>query len=102
MYRCPKCGSLCSSSLIPMWDGAMQSWVCPCCGTMNKQIRRCVFETNSSSMHSLVVMKKANTYSKDEILDDFYLFDDKETGEKIVYWKLEMMILSLEEVHSDH
>ena len=32
MYRCPKCGSLCSSSLIPTWDGAMQSWVCPCCG----------------------------------------------------------------------
>ena len=35
MYNCPKCGSLCSSSLIPTWDGAMQSWTCPCCGWSN-------------------------------------------------------------------
>lgn len=55
---------------------------------MKRQIRRCVFETNSSSMHSLVVMKKANTYSKDEILDGFYLFDDKETGEEDCVWKI--------------
>lgn len=39
-------------------------------------------------MHSLVVMKKANTYSKDEILDGFYLFDDKETGEEDCVWKI--------------
>lgn len=32
MYRCPKCGSICNSLLIPTWDGAMQSWTCPCCG----------------------------------------------------------------------
>ena len=55
---------------------------------MKKQIRRCVFETNSSSMHSLVVMKKASTYSKDEILDGFYLFDDKETGEEDCVWEI--------------
>ena len=55
---------------------------------MKRQIRRCVFETNSSSMHSLVVMKKSSTYSKDEILDDFYLFDDKETGEKDCVWEI--------------
>ena len=48
---------------------------------MKKQIRRCVFETNSSSMHSLVVTKKNDRYSKDEILNGFYLFYDKETGE---------------------
>lgn len=35
MYNCPKCGSLCSSSLIPTWDSAMQSWTCPCCGWSN-------------------------------------------------------------------
>lgn len=55
---------------------------------MKRQIRRCVFETNSSSMHSLVVMKKASTYSKDEILDGFYLFDDKETGEDDCVWEI--------------
>ena len=55
---------------------------------MKRQIRRCVFETNSSSMHSLVVMKKSSTYSKDEILDGFYLFDDKETGEEDCVWEI--------------
>ena len=55
---------------------------------MKRQIRRCVFETNSSSMHSLVVTKKATTYSKDEILNEFYLFDDKETGDKDCVWKI--------------
>lgn len=35
MYRCPKCESYCSFSLIPTWNGAMQSWVCPCCGWSN-------------------------------------------------------------------
>ena len=55
---------------------------------MKRQIRRCVFETNSSSMHSLVVMKKASRYSKDEILDGFYLFDDKESGDDNCVWKI--------------
>lgn len=55
---------------------------------MKRHIRRCVFETNSSSMHSLVVMKKASTYSKDEILDGFYLFDDDTTGEEDCVWEI--------------
>ena len=55
---------------------------------MKRQIRRCVFETNSSSMHSLVVTKKNDKYSKDEILDSFYLFDDKETGEEDCVWEI--------------
>ena len=38
MYRCPECGSLCIVSLIPTWNGAMQSWVCPCCGWSNLDI----------------------------------------------------------------
>ena len=55
---------------------------------MKRQIRRCVFETNSSSMHSLVVIKKNDRYSKDEILDEFYLFDDNETGEDYCVWEI--------------
>lgn len=58
------------------------------CANLKRQIRRCVFETNSSSMHSLVVMKKAATYSKDEILDGFYLFDDDITGEEDCVWEI--------------
>ena len=53
---------------------------------MKRQIRRCVFETNSSSMHSLVVTKKSCSYSKDEILNEFYLFDDIKTGESDCVW----------------
>lgn len=55
---------------------------------MKRQIRRCVFETNSSSMHSLVVMKRASKYSQEEILDEFFLFDNKETGEKNCVWEI--------------
>ena len=55
---------------------------------MKRQIRRCVFETNSSSMHSLVVTRKNDRYSKDEILNEFYLFDDKETGDKKCVWEI--------------
>ena len=39
-------------------------------------------------MHSLVVMKKAAAYSKDEILDGFYLFDDKDADEKDCVWNI--------------
>ena len=34
---------------------------------MKRQIRRCVFETNSSSMHSLVVMKNEEYYTTEEV-----------------------------------
>lgn len=43
---------------------------------MKRQIRRNVFETNSSSMHSLTVMKRDEHYSPEEFLDGFYLGDD--------------------------
>ena len=46
MYRCPKCGSLCNFSLITTWDGAMQSWVCPCCGWSNLNVET---KTNTST-----------------------------------------------------
>ena len=46
---------------------------------MKRQIRRGVFETNSSSQHSLCIMKKDEHYTPDEIARDFYLCDDKET-----------------------
>lgn len=55
---------------------------------MKRQIRRGVFETNSSSMHSLVVMKKSGKYTPEEIMDGIYLLDDKETGEKGCIWSL--------------
>lgn len=49
---------------------------------MKRQIRRSVFETNSSSMHSLTVMKKDDKYTPEEILEEIYLCKDKETGEE--------------------
>ena len=39
-------------------------------------------------MHSLVVMKRASKYSQEEILDEFFLFDNKETGEKNCVWEI--------------
>lgn len=41
-----------------------------------KQIRYGCFETNSSSMHSLVVMKRGEYYTKDEITKGIYLIKD--------------------------
>lgn len=38
-----------------------------------KQVRQGCFETNSSSMHSLVVMKRDEYYTKDEITKEMYL-----------------------------
>ena len=40
---------------------------------MKRQIRRGVFESNSSSQHSLVVMKKNDHYTPEEIKEEFYL-----------------------------
>ena len=54
---------------------------------MKKQIRRNVFETNSSSMHSLVIMKRNDVYTADEFLDGIYLHKDKETGEPSCIWE---------------
>ena len=54
---------------------------------MKRQIRRGVFETNSSSMHSLVIMKRDEKYTSEEILDDIYLHNDNETGEKHCIWE---------------
>lgn len=53
-----------------------------------KQIRRGVFETNSSSMHSLTVMKRNDKYTPEEILDGIWLYDDEETGEKKCVWDI--------------
>lgn len=54
---------------------------------MKRQIRRSVFESNSSSMHSLCVMKKSECYSPEEILDSIYLHDNHKTNEKRCVWK---------------
>lgn len=55
---------------------------------MKRQIRMNVFETNSSSQHSLCVMKKDEHYTSEEILKDFYLWDDRNTGEKDCEWHI--------------
>lgn len=54
-----------------------------------KQIRNGVFETNSSSMHSLAIMKRDDRYTPEEILKGIYrLYDDEETGEKECVWNI--------------
>lgn len=55
---------------------------------MKRQVRNGVFETNSSSMHSLTVMKRDDKYTSEEILEDIWLSDDKETGEEDCVWKI--------------
>ena len=52
------------------------------------KIRGNVFETNSSSMHSLVVTRKSSTYSQKEILRKFYLTYDNETNEEKCVWNI--------------
>ena len=49
---------------------------------MKRQIRRGVFESNSSSSHSVCVMKRNEHYTPEEILDGLYLWDDHNTGEE--------------------
>lgn len=53
---------------------------------MKTQIRIGVFETNSSSMHSLCVMKNEGKYTLQEITHDMWLWDDSKTGEKNCIW----------------
>lgn len=43
---------------------------------MRKQIRRNVFETNSSSMHSLVISKDDRLLTEDELTDGMYIDED--------------------------
>lgn len=42
---------------------------------MKRQIRSSVFETNSSSMHSLVVKKKSEYFTAEEAREDIYIND---------------------------
>lgn len=44
---------------------------------MRRQIRRGVFETNSSSQHSICIMKNNTHYTLEEISEDFYIYDYK-------------------------
>lgn len=55
---------------------------------MKRQIRRGVFETNSSSQHSFCVMRTGEHYTPDEIARDFYLFKDRDTGEEYCVWNI--------------
>lgn len=54
---------------------------------MKRQIRMGVFETNSSSQHSLCVMKNGSIYTPEEFSDGFWLHDDHETGEEDCVWE---------------
>lgn len=55
---------------------------------MKRQTRREVFETNSSSMHSLCIMKNNDKYTSEEISKDFWLCEDKESGCKDCVWNI--------------
>lgn len=55
---------------------------------MKKQVRKNVFETNSSSMHSLVITKTSDKYTSEEIMKDIYLSDDKNTNEENCIWQI--------------
>lgn len=54
---------------------------------MKQQIRKCAFETNSSSMHSLVLMKNEGYYTPEEMMAGIYLHKDRETGEENCVWE---------------
>ena len=55
---------------------------------MKRQVRRCVFETNSSSQHSLCVMKIDEYYTPEEISKNFFLWSNKDTGEEKCEWHI--------------
>lgn len=55
---------------------------------MKRKIRHGVFETNSSSMHSLVVMRTDEKYTSAEFVNGIYLCRDTETGEKDCVWNI--------------
>lgn len=52
-----------------------------------KQIRRNVFETNSSSSHSLVITTDNEHYTRKEINDEFYLTKLNSLGGKVRLWE---------------
>lgn len=53
---------------------------------MKRIVRKCVFESNSSSQHSISVMKESEHYTPEEINESVYLFKDIETGEEHCVW----------------
>lgn len=55
---------------------------------MKRQVRTNVFETNSSSMHSLVITKTDSKYTSEEIMNGICLSDDKSTNEEDCIWKI--------------
>ena len=54
---------------------------------MKRRIRQGVFETNSSSQHSLCIMKRDDVYTQEEFSDGMYLWKDSETGEDHCVWE---------------
>lgn len=55
---------------------------------MKRQVRTNVFETNSSSMHSLVITKNEDKYSSEEIMNGICLSDDENTNKEDCVWEI--------------
>ena len=63
---------------------------------MKRQVRRDVFETNSSSMHSLCIMKRDDAYLPSEILDDIYIKKEgvwRLSGEDLYFERTPFLII---------
>ena len=56
---------------------------------MRRQIRRGVFETNSSSMHSITILKKDDIYTQKEIEDSVRIRTDHTSDQKRLVWELD-------------
>ena len=56
MYRRPICGSICSFSFIPTYDGAIKVWSCPWCGWDNSNI-----ETKNSTSTKNIDLGRVTT-----------------------------------------
>lgn len=60
---------------------------------MRRQVRRSTFETNSSSMHSLVVTKNNEYFTQEEIEKDIWLFDGTIDGKDMDYGRSPFRVL---------
>jgi hypothetical protein len=54
---------------------------------MKRQVRKGVFESNSSSQHALIVKKDSCEYTPDEYLEEIYLQKDPSSGEEHCVWE---------------
>ena len=63
---------------------------------MKRQIRRGCFETNSSSQHSLCIMKKDEHYTPEEILYDNEIISKlRSIGQESIFLNIYFLILTV-------